>query len=307
MPQTAAEEEAFRNALIDSCFMIDHPISWDADSQLAYNERANIQMQMLSNIAFSVPKLKEVNDFGHSLVKKHPHRFGLLAALPTDNPTACVEEIERTSIFNPVPDGFFMSTVYNGVALGDDMLHPVWEKLDAREAVVFVHPNAAAPGRDGRPAPLIEILFDTTRTVVDMLYKGIFRRYRNIKFVLAHCGGALPAVSGRLILLGTESWVPNPNHITRQEMEEQLKGLYVDTAAMAKTGLPAATQMVGSDHIVYGSDCGAPCATMKTMDENKCDISDFEKRSNNRCILQNGWTLFPRAAQRVIESQKSSG
>ena len=35
--------------------------------------------------------------------------------------------------------------------------------------------------------------------------------------ILADAGGAFPVLSGRLKLLGTESWVPNPNEFTRSD------------------------------------------------------------------------------------------
>jgi predicted TIM-barrel fold metal-dependent hydrolase len=134
-----------------------------------------------------------------------------------------------------------------------------------------------------------------------MLYNGVFRRYPDIKFVLGHCGGALPVLSGRLLLLGTEEWVPNPNNLTRQEIEEQLGRLYVDTAATAKTGLSPAVQMVGVERVIYGADCGVPCSTELTMEENKSDVLDWEAKNGVQkgTILTNGWELFPQAAIRA--------
>ena len=76
----------------------------------------------------------------------------------------------------------------------------------AKETVIFLHPNAYAPSVMGRPTPPVELAFETTRTVVDMLYNGVFRRHPNITWVLAQCGGALPALSGRLLVLGNEDW-----------------------------------------------------------------------------------------------------
>jgi 6-methylsalicylate decarboxylase len=56
--------------------------------------------------------------------------------------------------------------------------------------------------------PLIEVAFETARTLVNMLYAGTFRRYPNIKFIASHGGVALPPLADRLELLGTEPWVP---------------------------------------------------------------------------------------------------
>ena len=82
--------------------------------------------------------------------------------------------------------------------LSDASLEPIWEKLNAIGATVFSHPNAYAQPRDGRPSPLIEVAFETCRVIVDMVYRKIFARYPDIKFIFSHCGGALPILAGRL-------------------------------------------------------------------------------------------------------------
>jgi 6-methylsalicylate decarboxylase len=93
-------------------------------------------------------------------------------------------------------DGFAAMCQYNDVYLGDPSLEPVMEELDRQGAVGFMHPDAYKPAVQGRPVPLIEVAFETARTLVNMLYAGTFRRYPNIKFhrvawrscVAAACG-----------------------------------------------------------------------------------------------------------------------
>ena len=283
-------------------FMVDRPVLWNVDDVLQYNDTANVQMQMLSCIPSSLEDLKRTNDYGHQLVESHPDRIGLLAALPTDNPEGCLEEIRRTATFKIPPDGFAVTTVRGGWYLGNPRLDPVWQQLNAQKAVVHIHPSTSTPPSMDRPTPLIEVAFDTTQTIVDMLYNKVMLRFPDIKFVLAHCGGALPALSGRLSLLGTEKWVPNANGVTKAGIENQLKGLYVDTAASAKTGLEPAFRLFGTDSCVYGSDCGVPCSTVETMEENRNDVIEFEKQHGItiNTIGNNGWDLFPVARARVV-------
>lgn len=187
-------------------------------------------------------------------------------------------------------------------------MEPVLQELDARAAVCHVHPDAFKKGSDGRPSPLIDVAFDTARTITDMLYKGVLRRHRNIKWVFAHCGGALPVLAGRLSLLGTEAWVPNPLSLTRAEIEDSLSRLRVDTAATAKTGMCPAIEMVGVGNVIYGADCGVPCSTEATMAENQRDVEDIEARLFNETgiVGRNGWDLFPAAAKRVDAGGKTT-
>ncbi|KAJ5104992.1 hypothetical protein NUU61_002339 [Penicillium alfredii] len=304
-PMSSEEAQNSLKVFSRAKFILNEPAAWSAEEVLRYNDTANVRMQMLSFLPTTHDRLKRANDFGAAIVEKYPARFGLLAALPTDNPAACVAEIRRvTSTFRTPPDGFATTTVYNGVSLADPKLEPVWTELNARRAVVHIHPNAIAPSATELPTPLVEVAFDTTRTVISMLYSGVFRKFPNIQFVVGHCGAALPALSGRVELLGTEKWVANPNHITREEIKTQLGRLYVDTAATAKSGLVPAVQMCGVGRCVYGADCGVSCSTEATMEENRHDVQVFEREMSIpvNTIGENGWKLFPAAAKRAGSS-----
>jgi 6-methylsalicylate decarboxylase len=247
-----------------------------------------------------VEALRASNDYAASLVRKYPTRFGLLTALPTDNPDDALAEIDR-AYRELRTDGFAVTCHYNGVYLSDARLDPVWKELDRRGAAVFAHPNAYAPAAMGRPVALAEVAFETARTAIDMLYSGTFRKFPNVQFVLAHCGGALPALSGRLMILGNQSWVPNPNRVTPSEFREHLRRLYLDTAATCPTTLGPALAMTTHDHLVYGSDCGVPCTTEATMRANLEALLGYAGLTREQIagIGRNALRLFPAAAERM--------
>ncbi|KAF2094368.1 hypothetical protein NA57DRAFT_80182 [Rhizodiscina lignyota] len=301
LPISDAEFETFLEDMrIKSLFLVPKGYKWSLDDTLCYMDSAGIQMQMLSYIPNNISKLRAANEYCAGIVKKTPTRFGQLCALPTDDPAACLKEIDKAvNVYHA--DGFAVCSTLNGVYFSDPSLLPVWQKLDDLGAVVHMHPNAYAGPTDGRPSPVIEVAFDTTRVATDMLYRRLLLRFPNIKIILAHCGGALPALSGRLALLGTEAWVPNPENVNRTEMEEQLKRFYVDTAATAATGLQPAVKMVGSERIIYGADCGVPCSTVHTMEENRASVRNVSKEMglDAEFVGRNAWDLFPAAARRV--------
>jgi len=301
LPETPEQAKQRLHTMRQGLFLLTKPDRWDPEEVLAYLDRASITMQMLSNIPKTLSNLQSSNDYGASLVHQYPSRFGLLAALPTNDPEACISEIQRMN----TADGFAVTTVYNGVWLSDQSLNPVWALLNRHCSTVFIHPDAYARPSQGRPGPLIEVTFDTTRTIVDMLYNGVFKSFPDIRFVIAHAGGCVPVLSGRLALLGTEEWVPNPQGLSKEDIPSQLAGLYVDTAASAATALEPAIKMVGVSHCVYGSDCGVACSTIATMEENRRVVLDVEHRTTGRSgqIGMNGWNLFPRAAKRVATSK----
>ncbi len=299
-PESEMERVARWQAMREACWCTKAPPSWDADSILAYMDRRGIQLQLLSNVPKSLDALRRSNDYAAELVRRHPTRFGLLAALPTDDPDACLAEIRRAAEVLGA-DGFAVTCRYKGVYLSDPMLDPVWAELDRRRATVFAHPDAYAAPTLGRPAAVIDVAFETAQTVTDMLYAGLFRRFPDVRFILAHCGGALPALSGRLLTLGLESWVPNPNDITPVEMRQHLRRLYLDTAATMPSNLAAALSMTTLDRIVYGSDCGVPCTTDATMDANLDALFDGcgLTREQVGTIGHNALDLFPSIVRRL--------
>ncbi len=300
-PKSADDLQTNLQLMHMGCFMAREPFQWSKEATLEHMDGNGIAMQLLSNIPKILPMLRESNDFGASVVGEHPSRFGLLAALPTDDPDAAMGEIRRADQTLQA-DGFAVTCCYNGVFLGDTRLAPVWAELDRRAAAVFMHPDAYAFPSQGRPSALLEVAFETARTVVDMLYAGVFRNYPNIKFVVAHCGGPLPALSGRLALLGAEHWVPNSHGITKAEIRSQLAGLFLDTAATGTAHtLRPALAMTTCDHLVYGSDCGVPCTTDATMVENLQALLQFSDLSEGEIqwIGRNALRIFPSIGKRL--------
>ncbi|EXJ76966.1 hypothetical protein A1O3_10123 [Capronia epimyces CBS 606.96] len=299
------EEKISRwNAAQERCFLIPEPGAWSVEATLRYLDKAGVAMQLLSNIPQSLPALKASNDYGASLVGRYPSRFGLLAALPTDDAAAALAEIQRATA-ELAPDGFAVTCCYNDVYLDHPALDVVWEELNRLEACVFIHPNAYAAPKLGRPAPLVEVAFETCRTVVSMLYTRHFQRFPNVKFIVSHCGGSLPVLASRLELLGAEAWVPNPRGIASDDIKTQLSTLYLDTAATCPSGLGPAIKMTCPSHIVYGTDCGVPCSTDRTMDANKRAILQYDGLSPDeiQAIGTNVLALFPTVAARVSASK----
>ncbi|MEU6184596.1 amidohydrolase family protein [Nocardia sp. NPDC047038] len=301
-PTTAEQREGLWKTMREQgCFLSPSPFHWTVEGTLDIMDRTGVSMQLLSNIPRSREAIRSFNDYGASLVAQYPARFGLLAALPTDDPDACLAEIDR-AYGELGADGFAVSGEYNGVWLGDGRLAPVWSELDRRGATVFVHPNPFAPPTLGRPSALIDVAFETARAVTDLLYAGVLRKHTNVRFILAHCGGALPALAGRLLTLGSEEWVPNPNHLRSDEMRLQLAGLYVDTAASGMpNSLAAALEMTTPDHLVYGSDWGAPCTSETTMSATRQHLaqSPLLTEQHREKIWRNALELLPSAARRI--------
>lgn len=284
---------------------------WDfaAETSIDFMDRTGVAGQLLSNYGpQTTAAMIAANDHGAALVKAHPDRFGLLAQLPMAEPKNALAELRR-GIDQLDVEGFAIQSNYSGVYLGDQRFEPIWAELDRRRATLFIHPTPLGyeETRLGRPGALIEAPFDTARTVVDMLYAGVFRRYGNFNVILAHAGGALPSLAGRLETLGPWplGWADNPQHVTAAEMRETFARLYYDTAlAGTPHSLDPVLDVTTPDHVLYGADFGAPCTYIEV-----CQAHLDALRSNKRldaaerdAIGTNARRLFPKFAERIARS-----
>ena len=247
--------------------------TWSAAAHLELMDRCSIETSMLS---ISSPGVhfgddtaarrlaREVNEAGAEAVREHPGRFGLFASLPLPDVDGALEEIAYA--YDTLhADGVILETNTHGTYLGDPDLEPVWAELDRRRAVVFLHPTSPVCWERsalGRPRPMIEFIFDTARTVTDLLMAGTLDRHRDLTVIVPHCGGALPVLADRIdgfmrmfMPEGTEA----PGAV------EQLRRLHYDLAGPAlPRQLPALLSLVGSDRLLYGSDhCWTPAAEVE--------------------------------------------
>jgi 6-methylsalicylate decarboxylase len=99
--------------------------------------------------------------------------------------------------------------------------------------------------------------------------------------------------------------VPNPNDVTKGEMREWLRRLYLDTAATAPSVLVLALYMTSASYIVYGADCGVPCSTEETMEANRREVLGYEGLSEGEkeAIRRNVLALFPAAGERLARAK----
>jgi hypothetical protein len=78
-----------------------------------------------------------------TLVAEHPARFGLLAALPTDDCQAALSEVKRAEL-ELRADGYAVTCRYNGVYLSDPGLEPFCDSTCA--GCTWTPPPSPRPG-----------------------------------------------------------------------------------------------------------------------------------------------------------------
>jgi len=273
------------------------------ETSIAYMDRTGVTAQIVSDCSqlSDIERIVASNTYGAALVEAYPKRFGFLVQLPMTDPARAVAEIRR-GVEELGAEGFAVLSHRDGIYLGDPRYEPVWSELDRIEATLFIHPSTRGYETTlGRNGGLIEAPFDTARTVVDMLFAGVFRRYQRIKIILAHCGGALPALSGRLLSFGPRR-TANPNKITEAEMRDALARFYYDTGlAGTAHSLDPVLAVTTPDHILYGADFGGPCTFTEICDSHLEAVRSHPRltAAQREALGTNVLPLFPKFAERI--------
>jgi predicted TIM-barrel fold metal-dependent hydrolase len=204
------------------------------------------------------------NEYGAKLGGDHPGRFGLFASLPLPHVAGCLGEIDY-ALDHLKADGFGIATSYGDMWLGDARLQPIWEKLDSRKAVVFVHPADAAccqpanlaytdPTADGS---WIEWPMNTARTIMSLMVSGTLRRYPNIRFIFSHGGGVMPLLVNRLAGFTAWDFVGETKLKTLfpDGIRNEFSRLHFECAqACSPANMKALRSLVPDANILFGSD-----------------------------------------------------
>lgn len=143
---------------------------------------------------------RRVNEYAADLARSHPGRFGLFAVIPLPDIDTSLRETDYAFTVLKA-NGIGLMTSYDDRWLGDSAYEPVFEEVNRRNAVVFVHPTTGLCCRtllpDVNPI-MLEIPQDTTRAITNLLFSGTFARFKGIRFIFAHAGGNVPMVLGRM-------------------------------------------------------------------------------------------------------------
>lgn len=241
-----------------------HPafLSWTPEQALAAMDKQGIATALLSlsagggglgNREAAARMARRVNENAADLIRTHVGRFGLFAIIPLPDTEASLREIEYAySVLKA--DGIGLATSYDDRWLGHADFLPVFEELNRRKSVVFVHPTTPLCCRTLLPdvSPiLIEIPQDTARAVTNLLFTGTFSRFTDIRFIFTHAGGNVPMLLGRMHQYGPKDTAK----IAPNGIEYELKRLYYDIAGTAyRPAIAALTSLVPTTQILFGSD-----------------------------------------------------
>jgi predicted TIM-barrel fold metal-dependent hydrolase len=245
-----------------------HPsaLNWSPDAALREMDEADISLSLLSvstpAVSFLPPdaaaKLaRECNDHTAQLVQDFPRRFGIVGTLPMPHIEESLTEIDHLCDTLKAPAVCLM-TNYDQKWLGHPAFDRVFAALNARGAVVHVHPSMTNPGVDaaramGLPPPVVEYSTDTTRAIANLIFTGAAEKFPDVKMIFSHGGGTMPYLIERFTGIARSN--PQYAAFTPERVLNALRHFFYDVAIVAHPApLSALTALIPVSQIVYGSD-----------------------------------------------------
>ncbi len=258
----------------------------DIDQRFSAMDEAGVEMHVLSltsptvywaPAAFGL-KLSQVwNDRCSDIVMKYPERFVGLATVPMQAPELAVKELERASKL-PGLRGVYMATAINGVNLDDQTFFPVYAQCEAAHWPIFLHPLNTLGAERMRKYHLRNLLgnpYDTGVAAASLIFGGVMDAFPDLTVVLAHAGGAFPALVGRMdhgAAVRSEAKLPQPP-------SQYVRRFYYDTITHNDQILLNLIRQMGADRIMLGSDHPADMGSARPADavERLIELSRSER------------------------------
>ena len=190
-----------------------------------------------------------------ALQAAHPERVSVLGTVPLQDPEIAAGELEALMAVGSFA-GVEIAASVNGIALGDDRLAPFWSAAEATGALVFVHPTtrgSSGPGFDDHYLwNLVGNPMETTVAAAHLVLSGVMERHPGLRVLLAHAGGAVLALRGRL-RHGWEAIAQARARLT-EPPEDSLRRFLYDTITHDAGLVRELVAFAGADRVLLGSD-----------------------------------------------------
>ena len=229
------------------------------------------------------------NEFFARILRQHPTRFAVLGAVALQDPDLAVDEMRRC-MRQPGFLGVEIGTRVAGRELGDECFDRFFAIAAELGALVFVHPSD-----QDLPPRVTELGLgfgagmptETALAAAALIVGGALSRRPGVRICLAHGGGALPALIGRLdkgkLIAGASADSPDlPSRLAGQ--------IWCDSLTYGRHTLAAAIDVFGRDHVVFGSDYPFP-AMPEPLDDIVANLPADLRQRIRRTNLEESWRI----------------
>jgi aminocarboxymuconate-semialdehyde decarboxylase len=178
-------------------------------------------------------------------------RVAVLGTVDPGSPEALSELVADGRL-----SGVELPASIGGDYLGHERFRDFWAAAEETQALVFIHPTTRGfdqPAFDdyylwnavGNPV-------ETTVAAAHMVMAGVLEAHPRLRVLLAHAGGAVLALRGRL--RRAHSFQPQARAVLGESPEDSLRRFYYDTLTHDEGLLRAVVDFAGADRVLCGSD-----------------------------------------------------
>lgn len=231
------------------------------------------------------------NDRLAEIVKEYPDSFAAMATLPLQAPEAALRELDR-AISGLGLRGIEIGSHVGRRELGDKAFWPVYELLEEKGLPMFIHPHHVA-GIDRLQefylSNLIGNPLDTTIAAANLIFSGALERYPNLKVILAHGGGQLPYIFGRLE--HGHRVRPECRDFIQKSPRQYLGNFYFDILTHSGEALRYLVSLAGADHVLLGTDYPYDMGDDRPV-ETVLRLTGISESDRNKILRENAAALF---------------
>jgi aminocarboxymuconate-semialdehyde decarboxylase len=208
------------------------------------------------------------NDALARIAAARPGQISAVGAVPLQDPELAARELKEL-VTIPGICGVEIPSSVGGRYLGDEFFLPFWAAAEEAGALVFIHPSThgfGVPALDGYYLwNSVGNPLETAVTAAHIAVSGVLERHPQLRVLLAHGGGALPVVRGRL----RRAYAVRPEARARSQdgPDQSLRRFYYDTVTHDQDLLADLVRYAGPGQVLLGSDRPFDMGTDRPVDE----------------------------------------
>jgi predicted TIM-barrel fold metal-dependent hydrolase len=233
-------------------------------------DEAGIDIQVLSHASPSAQMLpkdiavdvtRRANDRLHAAIDAHPKRLAAFAMLPTSDPAAAADELERTVVKLGFK-GAMICGLSHGQFVDDKRFWPIFARAEKLDVPIYLHPSTPHPTvvdiyyKDYmKDFPLLArsawgFTVETGTQAIRMVLSRVFDAYPRLKIILGHLGETLPFLVWRI-----DQSLSRPGQKSMSFRNVFCNNFYVTTSGnFSNPALLCCVMEMGIDRILFGVD-----------------------------------------------------
>ena len=185
---------------------------------------------------------------------KHPGRFLPFGTVPLQDTEAAIQELRYLATELGMK-GIEIGTHVEGEEISSPRLDPFWAEVEKLGLVVVIHTQGATQQQRLEGHNFVNIIghaFEATLATAHLIFNGVIERHPDLKILVVHGGGYLPAYAGRI----DHGWRAREDvsENVPQQPSTYLRKFFFDTMVFETDQLKYLVDTYGADHVMLGTD-----------------------------------------------------